>query len=288
MTYDIHLFTRNPELMSSFLAAAVECRGGNLTVHSGYSKFEDEVYDVIINCVGVGTLKKMLSDFTQYFSVGEQFDNLVINYLKKKGPESLYISFSSGSIYGKDHSEPVNEHTCNCITVNSVQKEDYYSITRLYTEAKHRAFEKLNIVDLRVFSFFSKYIDLGDGYFITEILNSIIYDKTLITDSRDMVRDYLHPDDLFSMIEACIRMERVNGAYDVVSAKPVSKTEILKLFSSEFGLKYTVCDFYDFNSATGRKNHYSSEFREAAKIGYVPRFSSLDTLRQETRKILLR
>jgi nucleoside-diphosphate-sugar epimerase len=285
---DIHLFTRSVDSVSSFLVDADNPCETSVFVHDGYANFNSRPYDVIINCVGVGTLQKLHFDFSQYFTVGEEFDNLVINHLLTVCPSALYICFSSGSVYGRDHAGPVDENTCNSISVNHVMREDYYGITRLYAEAKHRALQELNIVDLRIFSFFSRYIDLTDGYFITEILAAILNDTTLITDNSDMVRDYLHPEDLMAMIETCLKTGRINAAYDVVSVWPASKADILELFSREYGLKYEVCDTFSHISATGSKNYYTSRYGAATALGYVPQFASLETLRSEAGEILSR
>ena len=116
--------------------------------------------------------------------------------------------------------------------------EDYYGIVRINAEAKHRAHRNLRIIDLRIFSYFSRYINLTDGYFITDVMEAILDNKVLVTDSTNIVRDYLHPEDLFSMIVKCVHAGKINQAIDVSSSRPVAKQEILDYFTSEYGLKY--------------------------------------------------
>jgi nucleoside-diphosphate-sugar epimerase len=284
--YELHLFSRSIDVLSSFLTQELEDVDAMPVAHRDYSDFANQGYDVIINCCGAGTQNKLRGDFTRYFSISEESDNLILNNLARKCPDALYISFSSGSIYGRDHSEPFTEQTCHCVPVNHVIKKDFYAITRLYSEAKHRAFEEMKIVDLRIFSYFSRYIDMSDGYFITDILDCIMKDKTLITSSGNMVRDYLHPDDLFSMIKVCMNAGRINTAFDAVSAMPVDKKSILDYFSREYGLRYTISEAFSDISATGQKNLYYSSYNAAADIGYVPQFTSMDTLKLESSHIL--
>ncbi len=278
---DLHLFTRSRDQVASFIAEAWKDGEDAIQIYDGYSDFGDHSYDIVINCVGVGTLNKIGSDFNLYFTVSEEFDNLVINYLLKRCSSALYICFSSGSIYGSKHSGPANKDSCNCIPVNNVKREDYYLITRLYSEAKHRSLEALKIADLRVFSFFSRFIDLSDGYFMTEVVRSFLQKREFITNNQDFVRDYVHPEDLFEMIIKCWYKGGVNTAFDVVSGGPVTKWEILKALSSKFGLKYVIDDSISFVSATGNKNYYYSTNNAATEIGYSPAFSSLDTIVSE-------
>ena len=130
------------------------------------------------------------------------------------------------------------EGSVNRLQVNHVIPEDYYGIVRINAEAKHRAHCNLRIIDLRIFSYFSRYINLTDGYFITDVMEAILSNKVLVTNSTNIVRDYLHPEDLFAMVVKCIHAGKINQAYDVNSSCPVAKQEILDYFASEYGLKY--------------------------------------------------
>lgn len=284
--FSLHLYTRSPDKVRGFLGAIRKSSYGDCVIHEGYNNFLQFSYDVVINCVGVGTLNKLKGNYTQYFTVTEEYDNMSIGHLCSKCPDALYISFSSGAVYGRECSEPVEENTMNRIRVNHVGKEDYYGIVRLYAEAKHRAFGDLRIVDLRLFSYFSRFIDLTDGYFITEVLDCILNNKVLVTNNVNIVRDYVHPKDLFSIIRKCMNAGKINGAFDVTSAKPVEKREILDHFSLKYGLKYEMNQFFRHDSATGLKNIYCSKYNNSLGIDYKPRFSSMDTIEQESKYIL--
>lgn len=284
--FDLHLYARSSDKVGDFLRAIGQSDGKNYAIHNSYEDFLRGSYDVVINCVGVGTLKKLQGNYTNYFTVTEEYDNLVIRYLRDCRPDALYISFSSGAVYGRGFSAPVDENSVNSIQVNHIAKEYYYSIARLNAETKHRAFSNLNIVDLRLFSYFSRFIDLADGYFITEVLNSILNKKELITDSANIIRDYVHPQDLFLMVMICIKTGKINAAFDVMSVKPVKKKEILDYFAREHGLKYKTDELSGHLSATGAKNVYYSICNNAAAVGYKPEFSSMDTIKQESKHIL--
>ncbi len=284
--FTLYLFTRSADKVRSFLGSIGKSSDKGCVICEGYRDFVKHFYEVVINCVGVGTLNKLQGKYSRYFTVTEEYDNLVMGYLSDICPDTLYIDFSSGAVYGKECSAPVEENTMNSIRVNHVAAEDYYSIARLNSEAKHRAFKNLSIVDLRLFSYFSRYIDLKDGYFITDIMDCILKRKMLVTDNVNIIRDYIHPRDLYSIIRKCINVSRINTAFDVTSSKPVAKKEILDYFSSEYGLKYEIERSVDHVSATGSKNIYYSKYTNAKKIGYKPVYSSMNTIKLESRYIL--
>jgi nucleoside-diphosphate-sugar epimerase len=285
--FSLDLYTTSPDKVRSFLGAIGQTPDKDCVIHEGYSDFAKSSCDVMINCVGVGTLRK-LRNYTDYFTVTEEYDNMAIACLRNNCPDALYISISSGAVYGRDFSAPAEENTVNRLRVNHIAPEDYYAIARLNAEAKHRAFNSLRIVDLRVFSYFSRFVDLTDGYFITEVLDCILNRKVLATNDVNIVRDYVHPQDLFSIIRKCIDAGKINAAFDVISARPVEKREILDYFSSEYGLKYEMNGSLGHVSATGPKNVYCSTYNKASVIGYKPEFSSMDAIKDEAKYILNR
>lgn len=280
----LYLFSRNLEKVRQFLFFENRATNVNYSLCDDYQQFTSFSFDVIINCIGVETRNKHNCDFTRYFSVTEKFDNLIIDYLKNN-LSTLYISFSSGAIYGADFNTPADCNSTRKLLVNSMREEEYYGIARINAEAKHRAYSSLKIIDLRVFSYFSRYINLNDGYLITDIIKAIIEDKILITNNIDITRDYLHPDDLFAMIRACINSGNRNQAFDVNSSHTISKWEIIDLFAHEYGLRYEIAPNLKNVSATGTKINYFSKCKESAKIGFTPKYSSHETLKLESNYI---
>lgn len=285
-TAHVHLYSRSLQSVRNHLDSIGIRDTSRISLCDDYGLFTDSDYDVIINCIGVETRTSDTTDFTRYFSVTEEFDNLALSYLQFRRPQALYISFSSGAVYGGGFSSPATDSTTNCIPVNHMQPEHFYGIARMNAEAKHRAHSHLNIVDLRVFSYFSRYITLTDGYFITDLLEAVLHRKTLITDSSNIVRDYLHPDDLFTMIAKCIAAGPMNRPLDVFSAAPAAKSEILDYFSATYGLKYEMRQSSGNPSTTGAKSNYFSNWDQASLVGYVPRYGSLDTLKSESQHLL--
>ena len=121
---------------------------------------------------------------------------------------------------------------------------------------------------------------------MTEIVNSIKENKIFKTTAVDIVRDYVHPEDFFSLVEKCIEQEKINDVFDIYSLQPVTKFELLKGISESMKLNYEIDWELDFVNATGLKSTYYSENRNAEKIGYKPKYNSLESIKEEIKIIL--
>jgi len=274
----LFLFSRSPERIKKFLKE--NGLKGDIRIER-FQNFPLHNYDTIINCVGIGTPNKIKNIMASVFQLTEEFDNLVISYLEKH-PRSRYINFSSGAVYGGIFSEQIREDTVCKVAVNDLKMQDCYGIAKINSEAKHRSRKDLNIVDIRIFSYFSRFIDFDSGYFLSDALKSIKENRELRVDACDFTRDYLGPDDLFSLVKLIIKNKPFNGALDAYSRKPVRKFKLLDFFTKKYGLRYVFDKKAKFNCPTGKKNVYSSLCRQAARLGYKPKFTSLESVRLES------
>ncbi|MCX6727155.1 MAG: NAD-dependent epimerase/dehydratase family protein, partial [Candidatus Shapirobacteria bacterium] len=221
-SHQLFLFSRS---LASFNGYPVELPEKRVTTLTNDS-FGQYKYDAVINCVGVGDPQKVKELSGQIFSITEKFDRLVLNYLIQY-PKCRYINFSSGAVYGKEIDDIISEQSMLKLAVNNIGDKDYYAIAKLNSEAKHRSFPELTIVDIRVFSYFSRYINLNAKFLITEILSSILEKKVFLTDSNDIIRDFIGPKDLFNLVDLCLKHPgHLNMALDVYSKKPVKKMQI--------------------------------------------------------------
>jgi len=280
--YDLRLFARSPERVSAFLAAIGM---GDRFQAKYYDEFDRGSYDAIINCIGIGDPGKLKDAASSIFQITETFDNLVLGHLERH-PESIYINISSGAVYGTDFSSPADENSRAVIDINSMDPAAYYGIAKLHSEAKHRAMKDFRIVDLRVFSYFSRFIDLDAKFMMSEVMSCILHGKEFVTGPDDIVRDYIHPEDLASLVKLCIAKRELNDALDVCSLRPARKFEILEKLSSLYGLKNAVKESHSELSATGKKTNYYSTNGKVRTTGFVPRYTSLETLCQETKLIM--
>lgn len=252
-----------------------------------FEKFNTFKYDVVINFIGVANLKLIKNATASLFEIANFYDDLVISYLKKNN-KCIYFFISSGAAYLHDFSIPLNNDSVSNIKTdtNSLSSHDWYSISKFYNECKHRAHNDLHIIDLRLFSYFSRNYDINSNYFIADIIKSIINKKTFITSNVNFYRDFIGPSDFYNMILAFINSPICNLSIDFYSKKPVEKFTILHNFSSSFGLKYEIVENHHNLSPTGLKKYYYSHNKLAQEFGYIPEFNSLDLLINESKYIL--
>lgn len=280
--FELFLFARSMDKLTHFLdengmSCGVRCIPIPIDTIEGK-------YDALINCTGVGNLAGLETAADNIFLLTEMFDNMIIKYLKANR-EAVYINMSSGAVCGDDFSSPAREDSRNMINVSDIDRKTYYSIAKLNSEAKHRSLKDLMITDLRVFSYFSRFIDMGSKFLVTEIIRSIKDKAVFKTNSVNIKRDYIGHKDLGSLVRKCFSNAR-NDSFDVYSQAPVSKTEMLEAYKNEFGLKYEVVDDLELLNPTGIKPMYYSEDRKALSIGFEPKYSSVETLIGETKYIL--
>lgn len=270
------LFARRPEALKDL----------DVRVESDFSRLAGLKYDLLINCIGAGTPNLIRSDPHLWFSVLEPFDNLALESLEKRNPGALYVHFSSGAVYDRDSGAPVREESFKTIFPNRLTMEQWYPIAQLYAEAKHRSLPALRILDLRIFSFFSRFIDPDSGYFMTELVKALVEKRPFATTRQEIVRDFPAPADLAALIRRAAEQPCLNTALDVRSAKSISKSGILRAFAEKFSLRYEYTDLQE-SSPNGHAEVYFSDSRRAEEVtGAAPRFTSLETLLTETGALL--
>lgn len=277
--YNLSLFSRDETKLRNILEHELNIKKFEIC---NYNTLDNKKFDVIINSIGLGNPEKLNSNV---IDITEYYDNKIINYLKKNN-STTYLNFSSGAIYGQNFTNPVTDTTLTKLDVNSLDYGYLYSIAKLHSEAKHRALKHLNIIDLRIFGFFSRFIDLNSRFFLAEIVSAIKNKTDLSVDKLDIVRDFVHPKEFCLLIEKCIEKASINNAFDVYSKKPISKFEILNQISKEYELRYNLVENIDFIYPTGIKEKYYSLSRKAEEVNYYPQYSSVDTIMTEIKFIL--
>lgn len=277
------LFARSTQRVTEFLQA--EKIPQDRVKVLPFDQLQAQQIDVIINCVGWGASSVTgASPHENVFHLTEAFDNLALNSLRVY-PDCVYVNFSSGAVYGTTFAEPARPDTACDIAVNRVSPAQHYGIAKLNAEAKHRSLSSQRIIDLRVFAYFSRYIDLDGKFLMPELVRCLIEQKKLSSNPVDITRDYIGPEDLFALVALCIE-KGGNAAYDVYSRQPVKKSELLVAFKTQFGLDYDLGSTNVACSPTGEKVNYFSTNRSAVALGYEPRYTSLEVLIEETRQIL--
>jgi len=282
--HTLHLFARRPDEVAAWLhAAGLSERYPS----SPYAEFPAHHFDAIINFVGVGNPARTAAMGNAIFEVTRQYDQLALDYLQAH-PGSRYIFLSSGAAYGAGFAEPANRNTPAVIAINNLAAHEWYGVAKLYAECRHRALPELPIFDIRVFNYFSHTQDITARFLITDILRAI-RDKTVLQTSADyIVRDFIHPSDFYRLVTALLSAPAANAVVDAYSRAPVDKPSLMIAMQQHFGLQYEVIASSAGVNATGGKPHYYSLNTRAADFGYQPNLTALESVLQESEKIIRR
>ncbi|HEY5541343.1 MAG TPA: NAD-dependent epimerase/dehydratase family protein [Coriobacteriia bacterium] len=280
--HEVTAVVRDAGKLDEFLATQPH---GSECAKRSFEEFSAGGYGAIVNCVGIGTPAAVRSSGAGIFALTERFEQLVSDYLTRR-PDTRYVAFGSGAAYCGDFTEPASEATPAVVSINAIGPADYYGIAKLSAEAKHRAARDLAIVDLRLFGLFSRHADLDAGYFMSDVYRAIATGGTLAVGPQNIVRDYIAPADMVSLLVSVLDSEPRNDVFDLYSAAPVAKFDVLEDFSVRYALKYDVLEAPTALTATGMKPNYYSTNRRAASVGYEPSRTSLQTLTEEIDALL--
>ena len=280
--YDLFLFGRNLGLLNNWIGRQSLDGSYHAQDYSYFNK--SQRYDVIINFVGIGDPIKAQKMGSDIFKITEQYDDIALDYVRCH-KETKYIFLSSGAVYGGKYEEPVNENTVAMIDINNLDSTDWYTVAKLYAEAKHRSLPDLPIVDVRVFNYFSHTQNMDARFLITDIVRAIKNKEVFKTSAENIVRDFITPPDFYRLIQAIIDYSPINLALDCYTKAPVSKLDLLANFESKFGMQYKINKSVDIINATGAKLNYYSTNYMAKDIGYKPKKNSLDGIIQEIIKL---
>lgn len=278
----LHLFARRPDDVTKWLT----CVGlSGRYPADDFSGFANHEFDAVINFVGVGNPAQAVVMGNSIFEITLRFDEMVLDYLRTH-PACRYLFLSSGAAYGSSFNEPASQDTPAIVAINDLAPREWYGVAKLHAECRHRAHPELSIIDIRVFNYFSRTQDISARFLITDILRAI-RNKTVLETSPDyIVRDFLHPEDFYSLVRALLFSPAANAAVDCYSRSPINKFTLLSEMQSRFGLQYAIMGASAAINATGTKPNYYSLNTRAADFGYQPTLTSLDGVLRETKAIL--
>ncbi len=241
-----------------------------------FIKSENE-FDAIVNCIGFGTPEKVAAAGLAIYRLTDSIDEVCLNKLEKF-PNTTYVNFSSGAVYGTSHDDFIGNDPVFIMHLNKPDTTDHYRLAKLHCERKHRAWGSASIVDLRLFNFFSEYINPDSNYLACEILRCIRNGQVMNTNPVNIVRDFVHPSDLATLVFMAANSKGINIAVDVYSRESVRKFTLLDAIKRKWNFHYAVTDNLS-QSPTGQKEFYASGNKTTEQIwGYKPVWSSLESI----------
>jgi len=281
--HELTLYARRPDVVEKWLDAVAVPRRPAV---ADLARFDVVTpFDAVINFVGVANPAAAIAMGAQILEVTAKVDDMVMAYLERR-PACRYVFLSSGAAYCSNFDAPADEHTRSTLTLNHLHPQDWYGLAKMYAECRHRARPDLSIIDLRVFSYFSRTQDMSARFLLTDAMRSIRSATVLQTSAAQNLRDYLHPSDFHSLIDCLLRHEPSNTALDCYTRAPIDKWTLLEAMRTRFSLQYEVAGADVAINATGSKLHYYSLDRRAAAFGYAPSMSSIEGVLLEAQEYL--
>jgi nucleoside-diphosphate-sugar epimerase len=278
--HQLYLYSRRPPAVTRWI---VQSNLQNYTNYD-YTEFRNHIqFDAILNFVGAGDPEAIKSLGKRIFGISEAYDQMVLDYLQDH-PDCLYIFMSSGAVFGDSFPTPVNNQTRSVFPINNIQPHHYYGLAKAQSEYRHRMSDR-NIIDLRIFNYFSSTANLQSQSMICGMLRSILEGKEFVVDRVDVTRDYVGPNDFHQMINVLLNQEKINTAIDLYSRLPISKDLLIEHMKERYDLRVWVRNDAVAH-ATGVKENYYSTNLEAYALGYRPTLTSIQTIFEEADKLL--
>ena len=251
-----------------------------------YENFFSHNYDLVLNFIGAGDPLKAKSFNENFFLEVQEYDNLIIKYLNKY-TDTKYVYFSSGAVYGSDFSSPVCKDTDSIVKISKNTNLNWYSLSKVFHEIQHRSHANLNIVDLRIFSYFSSTSSASAGFLMSEIMTNLKNKTVFLTDEKNIYRDYLRPKNIQMIVELILNYKlKLNCSLDLYTLQPTSKFILLNELKSQFGLKFNIIPSGNPNNESSKLFYYSLNYT-AEMIGYKPDLNSLENILEGLEKVLV-
>lgn len=237
-----------------------------------FDTFDASAHDGVVNAVGVGDRAGQIAQGAAFLETAWATDGRIETWLAGR-QDRFCVSISSGAVYGLGRPWPIPADAKLEWPVNAPDPAAFYSLAKAALEARHRARADLAIYDLRVFGYFSPYIRLDSSFFLAELAASIATRKPFLTTRGDMLRDYIDGGELAAAISLLAEKRPPAGAFDIWSAAPVAKLELLAACEREFGL---TIDWLPGQATPVPAPTPPSRHDALLRLGHAPKRSSLE------------
>ena len=232
-------------------------------------------FNAIINFVGIGDPAKAKAMGDSILTLTRYYDRLAVDYVEHH-PYCQYIFLSSGAVFGSNYDNPVDQNSVLMTASEKFQHQDWYGLAKAEAEKFHRSLDHLNILDVRVFNYFSRTQDMSARFLITDIVRAIRDRSVLNTNGHNLMRDFLHPYDFYQLMSKALEFQEINSAIDCYTKAPIDKFTLLNEMGQRYNLRFEISKAEAGILATGSKINYYSKNYAAKKIRYEPLYSSLD------------
>jgi nucleoside-diphosphate-sugar epimerase len=270
----LELFSRRP------YETAAAYAGQSRMTHRDLRGLNLSNVDIVINAIGIGDPARVPEGGRDIYKLTMQIEDAIDQALTGNS-RCLTVFVSSGAVYGA-LVENARAGTPATHPIDSPRPADWYGLSKLAAELRHRAQGGRRIVDIRIFGFLSPQLNLKAAYFMSAVYQALLSGSKFITTGIDMTRDYIGAKELVSIIDAAAEQLQINTPLDTYTKSPAGKFEILRRLE-RLGLCWQVSDE---NAEAPDRINYFSEYRKAETIGYHPERSSADVVEEVARELI--
>ena len=274
-----HLYSRD----FGFLPAL---KINNLTIFThSFSDFEiAEGCDAVLNFVGLGSPSRVALESSGLGPLDLKVD-LACMRLLELNPEATYLYMSSGASYGSDFSIPaVDANELPEMSKFDLPREVYGWIKRS-TEVRHRSLPQYKIINLRIFGYASRNMDLNAGFLLSDLAKSLLTGEPAQISTEITHRDFINPEFFHELVDYCLENNLPNTSLDLVSTSSLAKDELVAALEGIFGLKVKWEETPPKSNSISKCNYFSQSTR-LGDYGFVNNKSALEMVIDELQAIV--
>ena len=226
--------------------------------------FDNEKFDVCINCSGAASVPKSLQEPLSDYTLNTANVFKLLSTIKSLQPHCKFINISSAAVYGNPKLQPISElHPCVPISPYGYHKMAAEAIC-----SEFAFFWNLQTCSIRVFSAY------GPGLY-----KQLFWDLAQKAKSNDKVelfgtgnesRDFIYISDLIVALHTII--DKGNFAGDVYNIASGSETKIVEVVSVFFEL-YKPSLQYRFigSNRSGDPLNWKADITKITNLGFTPK-----------------
>lgn len=276
--HSFHLYSRKFEFLDELKLSNLQV----ITHNFDDFKTADEC-DVILNFIGLGSPSRVARESSRLEELDLEVDLACIRLLELN-PEATYIYMSSGASYGSDFSSPaIDENELPQKSKFDLPRDTYGWVKRS-TEARHRALPQYKIINIRIFGYASRNMDLDAGFLLSDLAKSLVTGNTVRISTEVAYRDFINPGFFHEDINFCLEKNIPNTSIDLTSSAPLGKGELVDALARIFGLKVKREELPSHSDSTSKRNYFSLSKR-LRDFGFTNTYSAIDMVLEEFQAI---
>jgi len=234
--------------------------------------FENESYDICINCSGAANVSDSLEHPYRDFQLNTSIVFNILEAIRTYQPECKFINLSSAAVYGNPQSLPIKENSA----LAPISPYGYHKLmSERICEEFHRFFG-LHTCSLRIFSAF------GEGLrkqLYWDLYHKVKQDSEIrLFGTGNESRDFIYIDDLIQAILAVATSAKLEGqAINVANGKEIYIKDCAKIYYDLFDEPIN----YQFSQQEkkGDPNNWVADISILSELGYEQKYTLEDGLR---------